>query len=115
MDAYNAKQEFEAKAKARKRQEPDEDGFVTVTRGGRNPAVKMETAQESLEKQREKQKGFGDFYRFQGRERRKEKAMELVKKFEEDKKKVQMMRMDRTRFLVSWPALFNDDDLTLPA
>ena len=99
MTAYNAQQEAEARALARKRQEPDEDGFVTVTRGAKN-SVRMEEAKESLEKQREKQKGLEDFYRFQGRERRKEREAELLRKFEMDKEKVRRMRMRRENFQV---------------
>ena len=100
MTAYNARQEAEVRERARKRQEPDEDGFVTVTRGGRNPAARMEEAKERLEKQREKQKGLGDFYRFQGRERRKEREAELLKKFEEDKEKVRRMKVRKGNFVV---------------
>ena len=101
MEAYNAREELREKELARKRQEPDEEGFVTVVRGGRSPAARMEDAKGRLEKQKEKQKGFGDFYRFQGRERRKERAAELVRKFEEDKEKVRRMRAGRGSFLVS--------------
>ena len=92
MTIFNSNQEVAAKSLARKRSMPDEDGFVTVTRGGRNAAARMEDAQESLERQKERQKGLNDFYRFQGREARKEKALELVKRFEGDKEKVRQMK-----------------------
>ena len=98
MTIFNANQDIAAKALARKRSMPDEDGFVTVTRGGRNAAARMEDAQESLERQKERQKGLNDFYRFQGREARKEKALELVKRFEEDKEKVKQMKARRKSF-----------------
>lgn len=105
MTAYNAQQEAAARALARKRQQPDEDGFVTVTRAGRNAAARMEDAQERLEKQREREKrradDYGDFYRFQGREKRKARAAELVRKFEEDRERVRRMRGERGRFQVS--------------
>lgn len=82
-------------------QEPDADGFVTVTRGGRTNPARQEAAQEQADKQKEKQKGLEDFYRFQSREKRKERAGELVRKFEEDKEKVRKMKERRGRFRVS--------------
>lgn len=101
MTAFNARQEAAAKELARKRSIPDQDGFVTVTRGGRNAAARMEDAKESLEKQEKRRKGLSDFYRFQGREARKEKAAELVKRFEEDKDRVMRMRAGKRSFVVS--------------
>ncbi|MCJ1442938.1 MAG: Ribosomal RNA-processing protein 7 [Stictis urceolatum] len=100
MTTYAAREAARAKALARQRSEPDADGFVTVTRGGRTGVARQEVAAEKLEKQKEKQKGFDDFYRFQSRERRKERAIELVKKFEEDKAKVQKMKEQRGKFRV---------------
>ena len=81
--------------------EPDEDGFVTVTRGPKNPVVREEEMQTLVEKQKEKSKGLEDFYRFQMREKRKERQGDLLKKFEEDKKKVQQMKMRRGKIRVS--------------
>ncbi|KAI5288783.1 Ribosomal RNA-processing protein 7 [Ascosphaera aggregata] len=76
--------------------EPDEDGFVTVTRGSKiNNAAREEELAELLRKQKEKQKGLEDFYRFQMREKRKERQTELLQKFEEDKKKVLEMKQRR--------------------
>ncbi|MCJ1405474.1 Ribosomal RNA-processing protein 7, partial [Xylographa trunciseda] len=83
---------------ARQRQEPDEEGFVTVTRGGRTGPARQEEAKELYEKQKERQKGFEDFYRFQSREKRKERAGELIRKFELDREKVRKMRERRGRF-----------------
>ncbi|KAI5299746.1 hypothetical protein KEM56_002985, partial [Ascosphaera pollenicola] len=76
--------------------EPDEDGFVTVTRGSKiNNTAREEELKRLLVKQKEKQKGLEDFYRFQMREKRKERQTELLKKFEEDKKRVQEMKARR--------------------
>ena len=100
MTAYAAKEAARVKLLARQRQVPDEDGFITVTRGGRIGPARQEEAQEKAEKQREKQKGLEDFYRFQTREKRKERAGELIKKFEEDKQKVKKMREQRGKFRV---------------
>ncbi len=85
MTAFAAKEASQARLATKQRQEADEDGFITVTRGGRTNPARQEAAQEQAEKQKEKQKGLEDFYRFQSREKRKEKAGELVRKFEEDK------------------------------
>ncbi|MCJ1462291.1 Ribosomal RNA-processing protein 7, partial [Pseudocyphellaria aurata] len=87
MSAFSAQEAAQARLRAKQRQEPDEDGFVMVTRGGRNGPAKANVVQEQAEKQKKKRKGLEDFYRFQAREKRKEKAGELVRKFAEDKEK----------------------------
>lgn len=100
MTAFASKEASEARSLARQRQEADADGFITVTRGGRTNPARQEAAQEQAEKQKEKQKGLDDFYRFQSREKRKERAGELIRKFEEDKEKVRKMRERRGKFRV---------------
>jgi len=101
MTAFASLEATRAQALARQRSEPDEDGFITVTKGGRNGPVRQEEAHQRAERQKEKQKGLDDFYRFQTREKRKERAGELMRKFEEDKEKVRHMRERRGRFRVS--------------
>ncbi|MCJ1291683.1 Meiotic recombination protein dmc1 [Xylographa carneopallida] len=98
MTAYANQEKARTHKLARQRQKPDEDGFVTVTRGGRIGPARQEEAKERLEKQKEKQKGLEDFYRFQSREKRKERAGELIRKFEQDREKVKKMRERRGRF-----------------
>lgn len=100
MTAFANKEASEARSRARQRQEPDADGFITVTRGGRTNPAQQEVAQEQAEKQKDKQKGLEDFYRFQSREKRKQQANELVRKFEEDKEKIRKMRERRGMFRV---------------
>ena len=100
MTAFAAKEASQARLQAKQRQEADADGFITVTKGGRTNPGRQEVAQEQAEKLKEKQKGLDDFYRFQSREKRKESAGELVKKFEEDKERVRKMREKRGRFRV---------------
>lgn len=99
MTEFNEREEAAARASKKLRNVPDEDGFVTVTRGGRTGPARREEAEEArrkeLAKEEEKKKSMGDFYRFQGRERRKEEQGELVKKFEEDKKRVEAMRKEK--------------------
>lgn len=100
MTAYAAKEAAQKEDRAKQRQEPDADGFVTVSKGGRNNPANQGAAKEQAEKQKEKQQGLEDFYRFQSREKRKERANELVKKFQEDRQKVQRMKESRGRFKV---------------
>lgn len=100
MTAFASKEASEARSRARQRQEADADGFITVTRGGRTNPARQEVAQEQVEKQNQKYKGLEDFYRFQSREKRKQRAGELVKKFEEDKEKIRKLRERRGTFRV---------------
>ena len=100
MTAFADKEASKARLLVRQRQVADADGFITVTRGGRTNPARQEVAQEQAEKQKEKQKGLDDFYRFQSREKRKQKAGELLRKFEEDKEKIRKMRDRRGQFRV---------------
>ncbi|KIW02259.1 hypothetical protein, variant [Verruconis gallopava] len=78
---------------------PDEEGFITVTRGGRTGAGRIEDAQEAqkrLKERAEKRVG-ADFYRFQTREEKKKREIALKKKFEEDRRRVEEMRKKRGR------------------
>ena len=102
MTAWNAREEEKARLAKRQRNVPDEDGFVMVTKGGRTGPARREEAErkraELEEKERRKREEMGDFYRFQMRERRKAEQGELVKQFEEDKKRVEAMKEKRGRF-----------------
>ncbi|KIX92052.1 uncharacterized protein Z520_12206 [Fonsecaea multimorphosa CBS 102226] len=100
MTAYSQLEESRSRENARKRALPDEDGFITVTRGSRGSA-RMDEAKESAEKQKEKAKALEDFYRFQTRERRKQEQDEMVKRFEEDKKIVEEMRARRGKLEIN--------------
>ncbi|KAK0614237.1 ribosomal RNA-processing protein 7-domain-containing protein [Immersiella caudata] len=107
IDAFSvlfAKKEQEAAEIAKRmRNEPDEDGFVTVTRGGRNAPASKNEAEEAkrkmIEKDEKKKEELTDFYRFQMREKKKEEQAELLKQFEEDRKKVWAMREKRGKFV----------------
>ena len=101
MTLFAANEATRTRVLAKQRQEADQDGFITVTRGGRTNPARQEVAQEQAEKQKEKQRGFDNFYRFQSREKRKERAGELVRKFEEDKERVRKMK-EKRRFKVSF-------------
>lgn len=99
MEAFSAQEAERARQLARQRSVPDEDGFITVTRGGRTGPAREEEAKAKEEelKKREKNRVKDDFYRFQVREKKKEAAKELVKGFEEERRKVEEMRRRRGR------------------
>ncbi|KAH8150049.1 uncharacterized protein LAJ45_05735 [Morchella importuna] len=87
MTIFNEQEAENARALARRRQEPDEDGFITVVRGGRVAPARQEEAAALAKKKGEKEAP-KNFYRFQTREVRKERHQQLLAKFEMDKKKV---------------------------
>lgn len=97
MTAFNARETSSREALARKRSEPDEDGFITVTRGGRNGVASEDAArlkEEELKKRNDSRTG-GQFYRFQVREKAKERERGLVRGFEEDGMRLEEMRRRR--------------------
>lgn len=102
FSVYNRKEKDANELAKRLRHEPDEDGFVTVTRGGRAAPARKEEAEEAkrrmLEREQKKKDEMGNFYRFQLRERKKAEQAELIKQFDEDRKKVQAMRQKRGKF-----------------
>lgn len=104
MTNFNSKEEERERERKRLRNVPDEDGFVTVVRGGRTGPARNEAAEEKrkemAEKEEKRRKELEDagFYRWQGREKRKKEVGELVKRFEEDRKRVEGMREKRGRF-----------------
>lgn len=97
MTAFAAQEAARARALARQRAEPDEDGFITVTRGGRHDPAREDAvrAKEEEYKKRDEKRIGKDFYRFQVREKKKEEAKDLVKAFEEDRRRVEEMRKRR--------------------
>jgi ribosomal RNA-processing protein 7 len=99
MTEFNRKEEEAARAAKKMRSVPDEDGFITVTRGGRTGPARRDEAEEArrkeVEKEGERRRTMGDFYRFQARERRKQEHGELIKRFEDDRRRVEEMRKGR--------------------
>ncbi|TVY33453.1 Ribosomal RNA-processing protein, partial [Lachnellula subtilissima] len=97
MTAFNAGEMQRQREAKRVRNVPDADGFVTVTKGGRVGPAKAAEAERMREEAEDRAKvrtGEG-FYRFQVREMRKVEQGELVRQFEEDKKRVEGMRERR--------------------
>lgn len=101
MTEYAAREAAQARLQARQRQVPDDEGFITVKKGGRNGPARQENVQDLVVKQKEKRKGLEDFYRFQHREKKKEKAAELARQFEQAQEKVKKMKERGGTFKVS--------------
>lgn len=107
MVVFTEVAEARKREEARKAQMPDDDGFVTVTSGPKlNNVAHEEEMKELVEKQRKKEEGLGDFYRFQSREKRKERQNELLKKFDADKKKLGEMKERKGKIRVSLSLLW---------
>ncbi|KAF2853386.1 hypothetical protein T440DRAFT_444172 [Plenodomus tracheiphilus IPT5] len=87
---FSALETLRTRLRKRARSAPDEEGFVTVTRGGRAGPARIGEAEKKKRELDERRKGIAkdDFYRFQNRERRKEKEGELRRRFEEDRRRV---------------------------
>ncbi|ATY64831.1 hypothetical protein A9K55_005298 [Cordyceps militaris] len=102
FNAFNRKEKEAAELAKRLRNEPDEDGFVTVARGGRTaPASKFEAEEakrRQVDKDTKKKSGMQDFYRFQLRARRKEEQAGLMRRFQQDREKVNAMKEKRGKF-----------------
>jgi ribosomal RNA-processing protein 7 len=102
MSLFAQTEESRARESARRAQEPDEDGFVTVTKGPRltDLAAREDEVKELVEKQKKREEGLGDFYRFQTREKRKERQNELLRRFDEDRRKIETLKRGRGGIMV---------------
>lgn len=102
FNAFNRKEKEAAELAKRLRNEPDQDGFVTVTRGGRAAPASRSQAEEAkqrmLDKQDKRKSETKNFYRFQLREQRKQEQLALLKRFDDDKKRVNAMKEKRGKF-----------------
>ncbi|BFZ17668.1 hypothetical protein BsWGS_20707 [Bradybaena similaris] len=99
MVEYYKKKEEEEKKEKQIEGVPDEEGFIKVTRHGKNRGGRRteETERKGHEhiRSRRKKNELKDFYTFQFRETKKKHIVELQAKFEEDKRRVKEMRMAR--------------------
>lgn len=98
MEAYDKKVEEQEKMEAANEGVPDDDGWVTVTKKGRNPGVSRTEANQTRMKariKRKKEKKDLFVYAYQIRESKREKIADLRKKFEEDKAKISEMKAAR--------------------
>ena len=109
MASYEqSEQEAEARAK-RLAEEPDDDGFITVTHGSSAASFgDLQTTQHQVgrgkgSKRNRKRKAdnrhgageFSDFYKFQWKEMKKKEMNDLKARFEEDLEKVKKMKAER--------------------
>lgn len=106
MTVFSQVSEARRREQARKAAEPDEDGFVTVSHGPKlNSVAREDEYKEIVERQKRKNEGLGDFYRFQAREKRKERENDLVHRFEEDRKRLGELKRRRGKIRVCIPLL----------
>lgn len=106
MTVFSQVSEVRRREQARKAAEPDEDGFVTVSHGPKlNSVAREDEYKEIVERQKRKSEGLGDFYRFQAREKRKERENDLVHRFEEDRKRLGELKRRRGKIRVRIPLL----------
>ncbi|KAG5964698.1 hypothetical protein E4U58_003111 [Claviceps cyperi] len=102
FNAFNRKEKEAVELAKRLRNEPDEDGFVTVTRGGRAAPASRNEAEEAkqrmVDKAEKKKSELTNFYRFQLREERKKEQAALLRRFQDDRRKVNAMRQKRGHF-----------------
>jgi len=96
MSTYSDLEAARARESAKRRAEPDEDGFITVTRGSRG-VVKSDEAEAIKAKAKEKldKAGLQNFYRWQMREKRREEQGALLRQFDEERRRVTDMRQRR--------------------
>ncbi|CAN7983916.1 unnamed protein product [Ixodes hexagonus] len=99
MSVYDKRLE-EEKARAKQMDGvPDEEGWITVTKYGKRPVIPRTDAVSrkinAAEKKKRSQKELLNFYSFQIRESKMEHIAQLRKKFEEDKRRISLMKASR--------------------
>ncbi|KAI6782087.1 uncharacterized protein J7T54_003506 [Emericellopsis cladophorae] len=103
FSVFNRKEKEANELAKRLRNEPDEDGFVTVTKGSRNAPASRNEADEArakmLQKEAKKREELKRFYRFQLREERKREQANLLKGFAAAQEKVAAMKEKRGKFM----------------
>jgi ribosomal RNA-processing protein 7 len=102
MEEFDREAEEEIRERQRKANEPDEDGFVTVSykkrRGGGSSlggGAIIPEGRTSKRPRKKKEMELTNFYRFQVREAKRDQLAKLREKFEADKEKVQRMKEAR--------------------
>jgi len=96
MAKFDEKKEQLDKEAAEAQNQPDDEGWVTVGRTGRNPAApRLDAAELQERRNKKKKRALLNFYQFQQRETRREHIAHLRKKFDEDKKRIAEMKSAR--------------------
>lgn len=92
-------QSFEEEKQKAKDMTVDEDGWITVTKHTKTPKIprKEGVSERIIQKQKKalEKQTLLNFYRSQVRQQKEEKLIELRKKFEKDKKRIQLMQLNR--------------------
>lgn len=94
MAEFDSKEAKEKEELERLTNEPDDDGWTVVTHGKKTPGVVAERVTKR-DRKRKQRKELANFYTFQQRESKREHIAVLRKKFEEDKKKIELLRAAR--------------------
>ena len=100
IDTYMKHYDKVKKAGDVQEDEADDDGWVTVGKKGNIASFKQKESvvgklEKKLQDQRKKAKNLTNFYSFENRESKKQQLMELRKKFEDDKMKMNSMKQNR--------------------
>jgi ribosomal RNA-processing protein 7 len=107
MQDYEDAEEEDRRQREASKNQPDEEGFITVSYSGAVGSNKRELDEASghrkhgakrsrkKKKQNAAKEGLSDFYRFQTKETRKKSLQDLRQKFEEDLAKVKRMKDQR--------------------
>lgn len=97
MELFAEQEERDAEEAARAAEEVDEDGFRLVVYKNRKRLSDMAGPQSAVPEPKRKKKTLekSDFYRFQLRENRKQEMSDLLKRYQEDKEKVEELKRRR--------------------
>lgn len=100
MIKFQAAEYEKERIAAEQRNKMDEDGFVMVTRQHRrgtntDGTVVVTAAKADRQVKPQKKKELVNFYRFQMREQKRDQLVELRKKFEADRKKIEQLKQTR--------------------
>ncbi|XP_065303658.1 ribosomal RNA-processing protein 7 homolog A [Dermacentor albipictus] len=99
MADYDARLEEEKQRAKAMDGVPDDEGWITVTKYGKRPVIPRTDAVNqkisNAETKKRSQKELVNFYSFQIRESKMERIAQLRKKFEEDKRKISLMKASR--------------------
>eukprot|EP01134_Creolimax_fragrantissima_P007638 CFRG7638T1 len=93
MQRFDELQEKRKAMRQAAKNQPDDDGWVTVSYGKRANRENELAEEERLRKK--KKKDMSNLYKWQQREQRRDQIADLRQKFEEDKQKIQLLKMQR--------------------
>ena len=97
MTKFDARRQQEENRVKKRRNVPDEDGWITVTGRNNKKVPKSKLSKIKLRKvsKKKKKNELLHFYKFQMREEKRDNILQLQKKFDEDKKKITAMKLQR--------------------